>query len=93
VAKSLVQTVIAWSDFILISFDYGKLVGERAEKGIDPKLVGALLVHSPLKGYADGLTDKHLILQRIDDSAIWRTLLMERCTYVSHLLLIDKYLG
>jgi hypothetical protein len=57
------------------------------------KIVGALLVHSPLKGYADGLTDKHLILQRIDDSAIWRTLLMERCTYVSHLLLIDKYLG
>jgi len=61
-------------------------------KALLAKLVGALLVDSPLKGYADGLTDKHLILQRIDDSAIWRRLLMERCTYVSHLL-IDKYLG
>jgi hypothetical protein len=59
-------------------------------KALLVKLVEVLLVHSLLKRYADRLTDKHLILQRIDDSAIWRVLLMERSTYVNHPLLIDK---
>jgi hypothetical protein len=49
-AKSLVQTVIAWSDFILISFDYGKLVGERAEKGIDRETCRSALSTLTLKG-------------------------------------------